>query len=94
MYWPMDGRGTIWGHLVPPGGDTPTGDSGDPYLCLVLSVTMNGQAIACSQGCQAIVDTGTSLLAGPTTSIANIQSYIGASEDSNGEVSPALIALF
>ncbi|XP_061465760.1 pepsin A-like isoform X2 [Rhineura floridana] len=51
----------------------------------VDSITMNGQAIACSDGCQAIVDTGTSLLAGPPQGIANVQSYIGAS--SNGEIS-------
>ncbi|KAM7165185.1 pepsin A-like [Macrochelys suwanniensis] len=44
------------------------------------SVTMNGQTIACSSGCQAIIDTGTSLLAGPSTGISNINSYIGASD--------------
>ncbi|XP_053417490.1 pepsin A [Nycticebus coucang] len=52
----------------------------------VDSITMNGEPIACSQGCQAIVDTGTSLLSGPTSPIANIQSYIGASEDSYGQM--------
>ncbi|XP_012518183.1 PREDICTED: pepsin A [Propithecus coquereli] len=50
----------------------------------VDSITMDGETIACSEGCQAIVDTGTSLLTGPTSAIANIQSYIGASEDSDG----------
>ncbi|XP_008582216.1 PREDICTED: pepsin A-5 [Galeopterus variegatus] len=52
----------------------------------VDSITMNGETIACSDTCQAIVDTGTSLLAGPTTPISNIQSYIGASENSDGEM--------
>ncbi|XP_054419789.1 pepsin A [Pteronotus mesoamericanus] len=52
----------------------------------VDSITMNGETIACSGSCQAIVDTGTSLLAGPTNAIANIQSYIGASRDSNGQM--------
>lgn len=60
---------------------------------LAPSITMNGEAIACSGGCQAIVDTGTSLLAGPTSEIANIQGYIGASQTSNGQVKPALGAL-
>ncbi|XP_040837792.1 pepsin-3-like [Ochotona curzoniae] len=52
----------------------------------VDSITMDGETIACADGCQAIVDTGTSLLAGPTSAISNIQSYIGASENSDGEM--------
>lgn len=52
----------------------------------VDSITMNGQAIACSGSCQAIVDTGTSLLSGPTNAIASIQGYIGAKQNANGEM--------
>ncbi|XP_058518401.1 pepsin-3-like [Ochotona princeps] len=52
----------------------------------VDSITMDGETIACADGCQAIVDTGTSLLTGPTSAISNIQSYIGASENSDGEM--------
>lgn len=54
---------------------------------------MNGEALACSDSCQAIIDTGTSLLSGPTSAISSIQSYIGASENSDGDVSPGPTAL-
>ncbi|XP_072841605.2 pepsin A isoform X2 [Pogona vitticeps] len=60
--------------------------SSESYWEITLdSITMNGQSIACSGGCQAIIDTGTSLLAGPPNGISNIQYYIGASQSSNGE---------
>ncbi|XP_040837825.1 pepsin II-4-like [Ochotona curzoniae] len=54
------------------------------------SVTINGKAIACADSCQAIIDTGTSLLAGPTSAISKIQSYIGAS-NSEGTISCSAI---
>ncbi|NXY00403.1 PEPA protein, partial [Centropus bengalensis] len=48
-------------------------------------VTAEGQAIACASGCQAIVDTGTSLLAVPNSALNNILASLGAS--SNGQIS-------
>lgn len=46
---------------------------------------MNGEVIACDGGCQGIMDTGTSLLTGPRSSILNIQNLIGA-KAGDGEV--------
>ncbi|XP_061486371.1 gastricsin-like [Rhineura floridana] len=39
----------------------------------------------CSQGCQGIVDTGTSLLTAPQQIFGTLMEYIGAEQDSNGE---------
>ena len=55
-------------------------------LCVPFSVTVNGQVVACSDGCQAIVDTGTSLIVGPQSDISNINSWVGA-YNQNGDVS-------
>ena len=55
-------------------------------LCLSLSITINGQVVACRGGCQAIVDTGTSLVIGPQSDIDNINSLVGVTVK-NGEVS-------
>ncbi|XP_039109472.1 pepsin F-like [Hyaena hyaena] len=49
------------------------------------SISMNGEVIACNGGCQAIIDTGTSLLIGPPDVILDIQKIIGANESHSGE---------
>ncbi|XP_059180981.1 pepsin A-like [Centropristis striata] len=51
----------------------------------VDSVTVNGQVVACYGGCQAIVDTGTSLIVGPQSSISNINQQVGATYSQNGD---------
>lgn len=40
----------------------------------------------CSGGCQVIVDSGTSLLTGPAADIKALNTKIGATQMSNGEV--------
>ncbi|XP_055979518.1 chymosin-like [Sorex fumeus] len=49
------------------------------------SVTVDGVVVACEGGCQAILDTGTSMLVGPSNDILNIQSVIGATQGQYGE---------
>ncbi|XP_009667122.1 pepsin A [Struthio camelus] len=60
--------------------------SAESYWQITMdSVSMSGEILACASSCQAIIDTGTSLLAAPSTAVANIQSALGA--NSNGEIS-------
>ncbi|XP_066499816.1 pepsin A-like [Hoplias malabaricus] len=55
------------------------------YQVTMDSVTINGQIVACAGGCQAIIDTGTSLIVGPTSGINKINSWIGATTDIYGD---------
>ncbi|XP_062432141.1 pepsin A-like [Rhea pennata] len=60
--------------------------SAETYWQITMdSVSTSEKVLACASSCQAIIDTGTSLLAGPSSAIADIQSALGA--DSNGEIS-------
>ncbi|XP_006025346.1 embryonic pepsinogen-like [Alligator sinensis] len=49
------------------------------------SIIVNGKVIACESGCQTIVDTGTSLVAGPSPDISNIWKVIGATPGQYGQ---------
>ena len=48
------------------------------FLPLFLSITMKREVIACSGGCEAVVDTGVSMIKGPGILVDNIQELIGA----------------
>ncbi|XP_071350350.1 pepsin A-like [Trachinotus anak] len=51
----------------------------------IQSVTINGNTVACSGGCEAVVDSGTSLIIGPSKDINNINGWLGASPGQYGD---------
>ncbi|KAK1335414.1 hypothetical protein QTO34_003200 [Cnephaeus nilssonii] len=48
------------------------------------SISMDGKVVGCADSCQAIMDTGTTLVIGPTNSILNILRSISAQNTSTG----------
>ncbi|XP_059704548.1 pepsin A-5 [Haemorhous mexicanus] len=60
--------------------------SAETYWQITMeSVSISGTPVACSLGCQAIVDTGTTLLAVPIRAFRTLMKHLGAS--SSGEIS-------
>lgn len=55
-------------------------------LFFTCSIKIQGRVAFCSHGCEAIVDSGTSLITGPSSQIRRLQEYIGASPSHTGEV--------
>ncbi|NXS52840.1 CATEA protein, partial [Brachypteracias leptosomus] len=49
------------------------------------NIKIQGRVEFCSHGCEAIVDSGTSLITGPSSQIRRLQEYIGASPSHTGE---------
>lgn len=55
-------------------------------VCVCFSVAVQGTTTFCANSCEAIVDTGTSLITGPTKDILSLQQLIGAKPVNTREV--------
>lgn len=62
-------------------------------VCVCVSMSVGSQLSLCKSGCEAIVDTGTSLLTGPSAEVKALQKAIGALPLIQGEVRPLLSLL-
>lgn len=62
------------------------GDPGARFVPLSLSISINKMVVACSRGCQAIVDSGISVLAGPTQVVHNIFKHINPKPKEKNQV--------
>uniref|UniRef100_F7BVZ5 Peptidase A1 domain-containing protein n=1 Tax=Ornithorhynchus anatinus TaxID=9258 RepID=F7BVZ5_ORNAN len=60
-----------------------------PRLFVGCSVKIQGRVAFCAHGCEAIVDSGTSLITGPPAQIRRLQEHIGATPSPSGEVRPS-----
>ncbi|XP_063164660.1 cathepsin E-like [Candoia aspera] len=57
----------------------------DYWQIPIDNVKIQGQIIACKNGCEAMVDSGTSLITGPFQDIKKLQAKVGAVPSSSGE---------
>ncbi|XP_053560643.1 cathepsin E [Bombina bombina] len=93
VYLSRDSSSSVGGELIFGGFDSsrfsgqlnwvPVSNQG--YWQIQLdNILVGGEVVFCSGGCQAIVDTGTSMITGPPSDIIQLQNAIGAT-DSDGE---------